>query len=86
VGEPTPHPIVQVLAERGVSKQGLAKATGYQRGYLSMVVLGHLPATPKLRRKCAEALGMPEGELFHAAGSAPDRFPGDATLKQVASQ
>ncbi len=23
MGEPTPHPIVQVLAERGVSKQGL---------------------------------------------------------------
>jgi transcriptional regulator with XRE-family HTH domain len=93
VAEPEPHPVVAVLALRRISRAALAKATGYRRTYLTTVLHGNLPASPALRRKVAEALGLPESELFHPRperslfpGDRTLKLPGDRTLKQVVSQ
>jgi transcriptional regulator with XRE-family HTH domain len=84
VDTPTPHPIQGILAMREISKLALAQATGYTRQYVSMVVLGRVPAHATFRRRCAEALGMPEDELFHPPARKAGRR-GDRTLNRVAA-
>lgn len=54
----------QVMREQGRKATWLAEQTGYSVALISYVRRGQRTATPDFRAKVAEALGMPEGELF----------------------
>lgn len=61
------HPINAVLRAQGRSKAWLARQTRYHEGYVRAVLVGWNPAAPRFRRRCSEALGLPEEELFSDA-------------------
>jgi transcriptional regulator with XRE-family HTH domain len=56
-----------VLVERGILQQELADQIDYAPAVVSHVVNGHAPASPRFRRRTAEALGVDEAELFPEA-------------------
>ena len=56
---------IRVIREsKGLSQTRLACMTGLAGSMISDIELGKRQAWPKARRAIAEALGMPEGELF----------------------
>lgn len=61
------HPILEVLAARGLTQAWLAEQTEYSPFHLNRVFRKRLPAAPKVRRACARALGIDESVLFHIA-------------------
>lgn len=65
------HPIVRVLAERGLPQTWLAAQTEYSPFHLNRVIHKRLPAGAKVRRACARALGLPESDLFHDDSASP---------------
>jgi hypothetical protein len=75
---PTKHPILAVLKREGrwvswLRQQLEERPDGrrYHLSHLSLVLNGHRPATPELRRLCVEILGSryPESDLFHPVTS-----------------
>lgn len=61
---PMAHPVKVELAKRGRSQRSLAKEVRVSAGSLSHVLNGRVVAWPALRRRVAEALDVPEAELF----------------------
>ena len=47
----------RLMAERGISLRGLAKASNYDPSYLSKVLSGHKPSSPYLAARLDDALG-----------------------------
>ena len=47
----------RLMAERGMSLRGLAKAASYDPSYLSKVLSGHKPSSPYLAARLDDALG-----------------------------
>jgi transcriptional regulator with XRE-family HTH domain len=66
------QPILGVLAADERPITWLARRTGFTRNYLSMVFHGNRAASAEVRRRCAEALGLPEHVLFHGV-AAPEK-------------
>jgi hypothetical protein len=66
-----PHPIRDVLRAQGRSQAWLAYRVGRNPAYVRAAVagIGRAGAGAGFRRACAEALGLPVHELFHAATS-----------------
>jgi transcriptional regulator with XRE-family HTH domain len=56
-----------VLVERGILQQELADQIGYVPEVVSHVVNGHTSPSTRFRRRCADVLGVDEGELFPEA-------------------
>ena len=50
--------IAEALARRNYSQNGLARSLGVSSGYLSQLINGHRYASPDLRRKLMEFLGV----------------------------
>lgn len=61
---PTVHPVKVELAKRGQTQREFAPVVGVGPATLGQVLNGHVASWPALRRRCAEALGCPEDELF----------------------
>ncbi len=59
-----PHPIKAELAMRRIPNTRFAEQVGLNAASLGRVINGHLTPWPALRARCAEALGIPEDELF----------------------
>ena len=60
-------PLAQWRERRRLTQEELAALCGIKRSTLSSVENGHVRAWPKLRRRSAEVLGVPELELFPEA-------------------
>jgi len=54
--------------EASLSQSALARRLGISPANIVLVERGHRKPWPKLRRQLAEALGVPETELFDAEG------------------
>ncbi|MGD1103527.1 MAG: helix-turn-helix transcriptional regulator [Terriglobia bacterium] len=52
------------LASRGKRCLDLAKELDMGSSRLSLIINGHIDPGPEFKRKCAAALGVPEGWLF----------------------
>lgn len=61
------HPILRILAEQGRRQSWLAAKAGVSRQFAHAVLHGRERPTAAFRRVCAEALGLPESDLFHDA-------------------
>lgn len=59
-----PHPIVKVLADRGVGSGWLSEQINYDRYYVSRVLHGHTKPTERFKRLCTIELGLTVEELF----------------------
>jgi hypothetical protein len=60
-----PHPLrVAIIAAGWPSVASFCRHIGVEPSGVSAVMTGRLAAWPKLRRSCAEELGVPEAELF----------------------
>jgi transcriptional regulator with XRE-family HTH domain len=57
--------------ERGETQVALAAAVGYSSNVIGVVLNGQRPSWPKLRRKIADYLELPEAELFPEFEVAP---------------
>ena len=68
----------RLMAERGMSLRGLAKAANYDPSYLSKVLSGHKPSSPYLAARLDDALGA-DGKIRHAAQEQPPRRAGKAS-------
>ncbi len=74
-----------VLTAKGLRFLDLARAAGVSQPQLSLVVNGHVEPDPEFRRKCAEALGVPESWLFRRTRRIPTVTPApEAVPAQVA--
>ena len=62
----------RLMAERGMSLRGLAKASNYDPSYLSKVLSGHKPSSPYLAARLDDALGA-GGTIRDAAQQPPPR-------------
>jgi transcriptional regulator with XRE-family HTH domain len=62
----------RLMAERGMSLRGLAKAASYDPSYLSKVLSGHKPSSPYLAARLDDALGA-GGAIRDAAQQPPPR-------------
>jgi len=62
----------RLMAERGMSLRGLAKASNYDASYLSKVLSGHKPSSPYLAARLDDALGA-GGSIRDAAQQPPPR-------------
>ena len=60
----------RLMAERGMSLRGLAKAASYDPSYLSKVLSGHKPSSPYLAARLDDALGA-GGTIRDAIQSSP---------------
>jgi transcriptional regulator with XRE-family HTH domain len=60
----------RLMAERGMSLRGLARAASYDPSHLSKVLSGHKPASPYLAARLDDALGA-GGKIKEAAASTP---------------
>jgi transcriptional regulator with XRE-family HTH domain len=60
----------RLMAERGMSLRGLAKAANYDPSYLSKVLSGHKPSSPYLAARLDDALGA-GGAIRDAAQQPP---------------
>ena len=68
----------RLMAERGMSLRGLAKAANYDPSYLSKVLSGHKPSSPYLAARLDDALGA-GGTIRDAAQEPPPRRAGKAS-------
>ena len=62
----------RLMAERGMSLRGLAKAASYDPSYLSKVLSGHKPSSPYLAARLDDALGA-GGTIRDATQQPPPR-------------
>jgi hypothetical protein len=62
---PRPQPALAVLRMRRISNRQAARSLGYNAHWFGRVLNGHKPPSPKLRRKLAAFLDLPEASLFH---------------------
>src|SRR5689334_165045 len=62
----------RLMAERGLSLRGLAKAASYDPSYLSKVLSGHKPSSPYLAARLDDALGA-GGTIRDATQQPPPR-------------
>ena len=62
----------RLMAERGMSLRGLAKAASYEPSYLSKVLSGHKPSSPYLAARLDDALGA-GGTIRDAIQQPPPR-------------
>jgi transcriptional regulator with XRE-family HTH domain len=62
----------RLMAERGMSLRGLAKAANYDPSYLSKVLSGHKPSSPYLAARLDDALGA-SGTIRDATQQPPPR-------------
>jgi hypothetical protein len=60
------HPVVSLLARRRLSRTWLATQIPCSPSWLSVVLNGHQPASPRIRRRLSEILELPEAALFHS--------------------
>ena len=74
----------RLMAERGMSLRGLAKASNYDPSYLSKVLSGHKPSSPYLAARLDDALGA-GGKIRDAAHEAPPRRPRKASMARKSS-
>jgi transcriptional regulator with XRE-family HTH domain len=61
----------RVVAERqklGLSQAAFGRKAGINQGTMNLLERGRIPLYPGYRKKIAEALGLPEGELFPVDG------------------
>lgn len=63
------QPIAGVMRREALTLVWLGRRTGFHPTYLSRVFNGFEPATATVRSRCARALDMPEGVLFHGDGA-----------------
>ena len=63
------------LAAKGLRCLDLARTLDVHPSQLSLVLNGHVRPDPEFRRKCAEALGVPEGRLFRTTRRIPTANP-----------
>ena len=68
----------RLMAERGMSLRGLAKAANYDPSYLSKVLSGHKPSSPYLAARLDDALGA-DGRIRDTAQEEPPRQAGNAS-------
>ncbi|MGH3191688.1 MAG: helix-turn-helix domain-containing protein [Streptosporangiaceae bacterium] len=66
----------RLMAERGMSLRGLARAASYDPSHLSKILSGRKPASPYLAARLDDALGA-EGKIAAAAAATPPA-PGPA--------
>lgn len=59
-----PQPIKAKLAERRITNRWLGQQVGVNAHTLGRIINGQVLSWPKLRRRCAQVLGLPETELF----------------------
>ncbi len=71
----------RLMAERGMSLRGLAKAASYDASYLSKVLSGHKPSSPYLAARLDDALGA-GGSIRDAAQQPPPRRERKASKPQ----
>jgi len=57
------------MLERGITQKELAEMIGRTPSTISQITNGHRKPWPKLRREIAEALHIPENELFDEKGN-----------------
>jgi transcriptional regulator with XRE-family HTH domain len=69
----------RLIAERGMSLRGLAKASNYDPSYLSKVLSGQKPSSPYLAARLDDALGA-NGKIRDAAQEEPPRRAGRARM------
>lgn len=62
---PTPQPAKLELTRQRGTVSDLARRLGRNAHALGRVLNGYEKPSDRLRREIAEALGKPEGELFH---------------------
>lgn len=67
----------RLMADRGMSLRGLAKASNYDPSYLSEVLSGHKPSSPYLAARLDDALSA-GGKIRDAAQEVPPRRAGKA--------
>ena len=53
------------MALRRLTNRSLGEKVGVNPGTLGRVLNGYVEPWPALRARCAEALGLPEDQLFH---------------------
>jgi hypothetical protein len=71
----------RLMAERGMSLRGLAKASNYDPSYLSKVLSGHKPSSPYLAARLDDALGA-GGTIRDAAQEPPPRRAAQARVPE----
>ena len=59
-----PHPARVLIVARGRTVADVARAIGYSPTTLTLVLRRRVAPWPKLRRRLADELGVPEAELF----------------------
>jgi Helix-turn-helix domain len=74
----------RLMAERGMSLRGLAKASDYDAFYLSKVLSGHKPSSPYLAARLDDALGA-GGSIRDAAQPPPRRERKASTPRRTPS-
>jgi hypothetical protein len=62
---PRRHPVVAVLAMRGIPNRKVARDLRRNAHHLGRVLNGYVPPSPKLRRALAAYLDLPEAALFY---------------------
>jgi transcriptional regulator with XRE-family HTH domain len=66
---PRVHPVKTELAKRGLTQTGFATQVRVSPATLNQVLNGRSSPWPDLRRRIAEALDLPESDLFDEATS-----------------
>ena len=66
------HPVKVALAVRGITQVDFAPQAGVKPSTLGQVLNGHQASWPALRRRVADALQLPESELFPESVSRQD--------------
>ena len=61
---PLPHPAKGVLAQRRITNRRVAETLGYSEHYVSRVLNGYMPPSPRFRRDVAGMLDVAESDLF----------------------
>jgi len=72
------HPIAEVMRRQGRRQTWLAREIEFSIRHTNQVIRGRYAASPEFRRRCADALGMAERDLFHndSSASAPGSSDG----------
>lgn len=74
-----PYPLFAILQAEGRHMLWLARRIGYSHSHVRNVAAGQFPASPRFRRACAEAMGLPEADLFDHDHSSTVTPPDDAS-------
>jgi lambda repressor-like predicted transcriptional regulator len=61
------QPVFDILREQGRLLTWLARKSGYSHSHVKAVAAGIFPPSAKFRKACADALGLPEADLFNDA-------------------